>query len=237
MISGRQKMNKLNLINKILNKNKNNSKSNTAKSVSKKDLKIKMNFLFKTTFITILLCACSFFYFSNVNASAPLTIEALKEHYQHVKSISADVKQTKTAPYLFKPIISQILLSYEKNKITWETTAPTKQTIVIQNNELYSISDEGVQENIPIAKSPQGAKLLSFFNSLFSMDFNALQNSFQLVFSGQQMEALPKKDSGLQFINKMTFDFDKNLNIHTVTVEAGQENTKMLFSNVVIGSR
>ena len=166
-----------------------------------------------------------------------LSLQTLKDHYFNIKSITAEVKQTKTAPYLFKPILSQIILTYEKNKISWQTKTPTKQTLIIQNNELFSISEKGILENIPLSKSPQGAKLIGFFKSLFSMDFDSIQRSFQLSFKEQQMVAIPKKDSGLNFIDKMSFYFDKNLNISSVVIEAGQEKTQMVFSNVITGTK
>jgi len=179
----------------------------------------------------------SAFIFCELHAEAlqaqGLSISALKEKYSHIKLFSASVTQEKTAPYLFKPLTSEILLRYENNTIEWQTLKPVKSLVVIDSKGLR-IQNPGEKSGYAVPRDPRVDHLIEFFRNLFTLDFEKIEKDFVLNFEGLKLVAVPREKAHLFDMDRLEFFFDKNFMLQRLLIKAKDENMTMKFSNLVI---
>jgi outer membrane lipoprotein-sorting protein len=170
---------------------------------------------------------------SHTASAVPVSLEGLKNKYANLESLQAEIDQTKKSRFLFKPLKSQVKLTYSKKELRWEMVSPFSQIVLVRDNALVTKSTESAKEEItPIVQGSKLHYLSLFFRALFSMDLKVLEKQFTLSFAGQVMTALPQKNSELSFIKEMTFVFDDDLRLDRVKVSAQEEETELQFRSL-----
>lgn len=161
--------------------------------------------------------------------SEPLTLERVKARYAGLTRLQADVEQTRTGKHLLKPFVSEIRLDYTPGAITWSYVRPFQKSIKMTRDGF-----EMGEKKLPPAHSERLKSLSSMLDSLFRMDLEAIRKDFDLKVTGDVVGATPKDDSPLKFVQTMNFEFDKKLDILSVTVATERDSAVMKFSNIRI---
>lgn len=176
---------------------------------------------------------------------------ALVKKYGKVGHMSARVEQTKTSPYLFKPMKSKVNLNYTPEEIIWEYTEPFKKVIRIRPDTLVTeaggaggatkteATTPGAkparqgEHVLPLGEGTKIHALMSFLRALFGLDFSVLKKDFDLTFTGHQLRAVVKKQSQLTFIESLSLVFDENLVPQTLEVISTGEKLNLRFVDFI----
>ena len=175
------------------------------------------------------LSAALCFVFAGPAEAEPLTLERLKTRYAGLTRLQADVEQTRTGKHLLKPFVSEIRLDYAPGAITWHYVRPFQKTIKITREGF-----EMGERKLPPSQSERLKSLTTMLDALFRMDLETIRKDFELKVEGDVVEATPRAASPLKFVNTMDFEFDRKLDILSVTVATEHDSAVMKFSNIRI---
>jgi outer membrane lipoprotein-sorting protein len=156
-----------------------------------------------------------------------LTIEKVRQKYQGVKNLKADIEQTRTGKHLLKPFVSEIRLDYSPGNILWQYIKPFEKSIRMTKAGL-----EMGDARLPPGHSKRLELVTQMLDSLFRMDVEALRKDFQLTTQGQTLTAIPKPDSPLKFVKNLAFEFSPNLDILAVSLVTESDTATLAFRNV-----
>jgi hypothetical protein len=159
--------------------------------------------------------------------STHLTLERLKTRYAGLSRLQADVEQTRTGRHLLKPFVSEIKLDYTPGAITWTYMKPFRKTVKV-TREGFDLGDR----RLPAAHGERLKSLTAMLDALFRMDLERLNADFELKIEGDAVAARPRGGSPLKFVKAMDFEFDKDLDILSVTVATDSDTAVMKFSNI-----
>jgi hypothetical protein len=153
-----------------------------------------------------------------------LSLADVKTHYAGTKGLEADIEQTKTSPYLTKPLLSKIHLAVKPGEIRWEVKEPVASTFVF---------DESGKS--PFPENDKTKALIGFIKSLVTVDFPAIEREFTLEASGQKLIATPRAGSPLAgMIKRMELGFAPDLTLSTLDIDAANEATHLVFRSLTL---
>ena len=154
-----------------------------------------------------------------------LTRESLQAAYTNVRTLSADIEQTKSSPYLFKPLVSTIHLEYANGRIVWRVLEPVRGELVFDEGKISS----DVPGLLPPGAAERMIPLMRLFRAIFSVDLAAIEQDFDLRFSANVLEAQSRAGSQLTLVKKLVFQFAPNLFPERITVDVEGETTELRF--------
>lgn len=154
-----------------------------------------------------------------------LTRESLKAAYSDIRMLSAEIEQTKSSPYLYKPLVSMVHMEYAGGRVLWRILKPVRGEMVFDNG---SISIEATAA-LPPGAADRMAPLMRCFRAIFSVDFAAIEKDFDLLISENSLEAASRPGSDVSFVKRLVFRFGPDLSLAQVTVEAEDETTELTF--------
>lgn len=179
----------------------------------------------------ILLCIAFVFFKIQIFA---LNINDLKLKFTNVKYLEAEILQIKNAPYLFHPLKSDIVLVIKDETVHWKIIRPEKGEVILTKNELYIIEKNNSKKKINSKEKSDLNNFLSIINSIFLLDFNKIENNFELVFDTKTMIAIPKDINSKKIISSIQFIFNNKHEIKKVTLNSNNEKTELVFKNLEI---
>jgi len=159
-----------------------------------------------------------------------LTRESLRAAYANVQMLSAEIEQTKSSPYLYKPLVSRIHLEFAAGRVLWRILEPVHGELVFDNGK---ISTDGTV-TLPPEAAERMAPVLRFFQAVFSVDLAVIEKDFDLVFSESSLEARSRPGNEGAFVKRLVFRFQPDLSPAQVTVETGDETTELKFLHFAI---
>lgn len=166
-------------------------------------------------------------------APAPLTPEALRDHYAGVRSLTADVVQVKQGKYWARPLESRIRLQYTPGRVVWETLAPIPSTVVVGDAGMTVTGSDGRPRDAgPVSSDPRFAAVMRFIRALFAVDLPAIERDFALSYAPGLLVATPRPGSNVQLFREIRLQFDAALELTTVDLETATERTHLSFSRV-----
>lgn len=160
-----------------------------------------------------------------VTSAQELTRESLQAAYAHVATSTAEIEQTKSSPYLFKPLVSRIHMEYGNGRVLWRVIEPVRGELVFDNGRISGDS----AATLPPGAAERMAPLMRLFRAVCSFDFAALKQDFDLVFSANVLEARAHTGSELSFVKRLVFRFNPDLSPASVAVETADETTELKF--------
>lgn len=170
-------------------------------------------------------------------ARPALSVEALKAHYAKITAFTAEASQEKKAPFLARPLKSEVVMSMKAGRIEWKTVKPVASAIAIDADGIHleSGGSSGAGEALKNAgKDPRAAAFIGFLRALFALDFPAIEKDFVLTFSADEMSAAPRETSSLgAMIRGIRIQFGPDLALQRVVVETKDETTTLVFRNFV----
>jgi len=165
--------------------------------------------------------------------AAPLSPELLRARYAGIRSLSAEVLQTKEGRYWARPLESRIRLRYTPERITWETLSPVRSTVVIEGEKLTVLSGAGAPRDLGAAASdPRVAGLLRFLRALLALDLAAIERDFELSYGPGELLARPRAGSDLAFLAVLRLRFDPRAELTGLEIETATERTRLAFETV-----
>jgi hypothetical protein len=174
---------------------------------------------------TLLLIGCAWFVAPGFARADGLTRESLKAAYANVHMLSAEIEQTKSSPYLYKPLVSRIHLEYADGRVLWRILEPVRGEVIFDNGR---ISTDGTV-TLPPEAAERMAPLMRLLQAVFSVDLAVIEKDFDLVISENSLEARPRPGSEVSFVKRLVFRFQPDLSPAQVTVETGDETTELKF--------
>lgn len=166
-------------------------------------------------------------------APPQLTPELLRARYAGIRSLSADVTQTKEGRYWARPLTSRIRLRYTPERITWETLSPVPSTVVIEGEKLTVRSGAGAPRDLGAAASdPRVAALLRFLRALLALDLGVIERDFALEYGAGELLARPRAGSDLSFLTALRLRFDPRAELAGLDIETASERTRLAFDRV-----
>lgn len=170
-------------------------------------------------------------------ASVQIDAEKVRARYSRIVAFTADVEQEKKAPFLARPLKSQVSLSMKDGRIEWRTLKPVKSFLAIDSDGIHmeAGASSGAGEAMKNAsKDPRAAAFIGFLRSLFALDFPGIEKDFALSFEVGAMKARPKPTSSLgAMIHGIDIHFAADLSIQKVVVETKDETTTLVFKSFV----
>lgn len=154
-----------------------------------------------------------------------VTPGALRAAYAEVQQVTAEIEQTKSSPFLFRPLVSRIHMEYGNGRVLWRVTEPVRGELVFDNGRVSGDSAAPLSSGAAEILAP----LTRLFRAVFSFDFAALGQDFDLVFSANVLEARTRAGSELAFVKRLVFRFNPDLSPASVAVETGDETTELKF--------
>lgn len=173
------------------------------------------------------------FMFFKLSISA-LSLDELKIKYKNIQSLEAVILQKKTASYLFSPIVNDIKLRIKNNTVFWQTLSPEKSEIQLTNNELFIIEKNGNRKKILINEDSEVKNFIDIISSIFSLNFEKIQDNFDLKFNARNMTASLRKNSSKQIITSILFIFNDNNDIAKIIINSKDETTELNFKKLEI---
>jgi len=164
---------------------------------------------------------------------AALTPELLRARYAGVRSLSAEVVQTKEGRYWARPLVSRIRLRYTPERITWETLSPVHSTVLVEGEKLTILASPGPARDLGGAASdPRVAAMLRFLRSLLALDLDAIERDFELAYGAGELVARPRTGSDLAFLTALRLRFDPQAELTGLEIETVSERTRLAFERV-----
>jgi hypothetical protein len=154
--------------------------------------------------------------------------QRISSFYQKIKRIEATLVQTKTAPYLIKPLKSDIELTVHNDVITWQVRSGRPFTLTISDNKMEMVDENGKPL---LSMNDKGAALSAPFmttlSALIKGDMVQLQKSHEVTAVGStlKLRAREAKDP----IREIEFRLDKNLAPVQITLYIGEEKVQLDF--------
>ncbi len=166
------------------------------------------------------------FVVTSISATAqPLTKEALKAAYSGGRAITAEIEQSKSSPYLFKPLVSRVHLQMHDATVVWRVLEPVRGELVLENGR---VSSDGAIA-LPPGSTERMAPLLRLLRAVFSVDFDVLAVDFDLTFSANEVEARARPTTQAPLIERLVIRFHPDLTPALVVVDAKDEHAELKF--------
>ncbi len=163
----------------------------------------------------------------------PLAPDALKARYAGIRSLSADVVQTKEGRFWARPLESRIRLRYTPERITWETVSPVRASVTIEGNHLRVTDAAGRTRDMQaLTADPRVAALLGFLRSLIAVDLGALERDFELQYGPGELVATPRAGSSLKLFRTIRLRFDAGNDLTAMELETPDERTRLVFQRI-----
>jgi hypothetical protein len=171
--------------------------------------------------------------FASLTASAKPLPEELRDTYENVRSMTADIAQEKSGKYLARPLKSSCQLTWREGTIIWKTLKPIASEVEISAGIITITDADGKRKSINgSGAAPEVGALVAFLQSLFAFDFIKLEKDFAFTSSTHSMTGTVKPESKLAFLRSFTIEFDASLIPAKLTLDDKNGHTSMLFANV-----
>ena len=158
---------------------------------------------------------------------------ALKKRYDALISFQADILQTKTAPYLIRPLISKVRLDVSRERILWQILEPKPLTVKIAGDTLTFLDETGKPHVGMHTVDPQKKEFfVKVLGALFTGDITKLKTIFTVDTSGDRMTLTARDADNL--LRKVTFWFTPELTPRRMELVLGQETLLFEFSHCTI---
>lgn len=178
--------------------------------------------------VRALCCLCLLVGASSARAEE-LSRDALMTAYARVKSLRAEIEQTRTSPYLYKPLVSRVQLECAGGRIVWRVLEPFRGEVVFDQSGVASAGGAA----LPPGAAEKMAPLLRLLRAIFWVDLAAMEKDFHVRIAGDTLEATPRVEAGFGSLRKLLFRFGPDLAPVQITVDAGPDVTELKFLGFV----
>jgi hypothetical protein len=168
-------------------------------------------------------------------ASPPtLTPEALQARYGRIRSLTADVVQTKEGRFWARPLESRVRLRYTPERIVWETVSPVHAVVVIEGTRLTVTGAGGrVQDLRGVGDDPRVGALLRFLRAVIALDLGAIERDYDLRYGAREIVATPRPSAGASLFDAVRLRFDDRLELVGMEIDTPAEKTRLAFERLV----
>ena len=161
-------------------------------------------------------------------------LSRVKEKYRDLNMLAADVDQTKTSPYLSRPLKSVVRMALRSGIVTWETVSPVPSMITLTNGQIVVTGAGQTQRTLP--RSPQADALLTLIEGLVRADWLGLERDCVITATGAlTLQAVPRPASKLVFLKNLEFRFHDSLKLERITITTADETTELAFRTLTLG--
>jgi outer membrane lipoprotein-sorting protein len=173
---------------------------------------------------------------SQATASSPtqtaLTLNNLKQKYQDLGALEAEIEQTKQSPQLKRALKSQVRLESANGTVKWQVLHPGQLTVIMDSMGIRLINKDGSQRKLPAQEGQSFAALFQMIQAMIRGDIAALERDFDLTIHERELVAVPKAGSKLGFMQSMSLHFDADLQLSELTIRTKDESTSMRFKSL-----
>ena len=163
--------------------------------------------------------------------------KVLSKALSTTKTLKANFTQSKKIKVLKRPLKSSGELIFDRAVgVYWKLTKPFESTVIIDNNKLVSIDDDGKKVSIKAEDKPMLYGFTKIFLSIFSGNTEELKKHF-VIYYGKKESAweigLTPKSIGLKkVLNKILLSGEKE-SVSTITLwESNGDITEIKFSDI-----
>lgn len=167
-------------------------------------------------------------------SAAELSRQALEAKYRGIKSFSAEATQTKTSPYLLKPLESKVKLSFKNERLSWQVEGQEPLEVQFEAGRMPRLmaSAKGPALELPPAAESKLLETLSAVRDLILMD-PRLDERFLLTVKKRELRIQAKTGESV-FFKEIVLAFDSELSLHSMLFRAADDETRLSFSRVSV---
>ena len=179
--------------------------------------------------------------FENLKVQTAESIEPefkiLSKALSTTKTLKANFTQSKKIKVLKRPLKSNGELIFDRAiGVYWKLLKPFESTVVIDNNKLTSIDDDGKKISIKAEDKPMLYGFTKIFLSIFSGNTEELKKHFVIYYgkkeSGWQVGLSPKSSELKKVLKKILLSGEKE-SVSAITLwESNGDITAINFSNI-----
>ena len=173
------------------------------------------------------------------SASGPASVgfvQQLTERYAKARSWHAEIVQIKEAPYLLRPLVSQVTLTVAGAKVRWQVTKPEPFTVEIDGDAISFKEASGKKVDLPVSGTgDHGAasgEFVRVIRALIQGNQTELKKDFKIEYD------LPKvilvADDSKNPLKRITLTFSPDLIPKQIDMVLGDETIKLTFQTFVV---
>jgi hypothetical protein len=159
------------------------------------------------------------------------TLADIISKQQKLSGMTAQVTQIKEAPYLLKPLESQIRFEYREHRIHWQVLSPVKMQVAIDRSGII-LADSPNSHPAPNVKE--------FFTKISNLLMDLMEGKLATaskeayIYSekDRQLTWTPAPTTGPQIFKTMKITFDKQNMVHQVELNFADERTLLTFNQI-----
>lgn len=172
-------------------------------------------------------------FFFATQASA-LELKQVQDHYRGIKSISAEIEQTKTSPLLLRPLRSKVQLKFEGEVLSWSVAGQEPWRIrFLKDGKTEFLSSSKVLKDIPADAKAKLDRTMALVRKILLMD-QSLNQDFNQVIVGDTLQISPKSKDKSVFFEKVGIEFDKKLEIKSISLKTAEDDTLLVFTKLIL---
>jgi len=172
-------------------------------------------------------------------AFAGLTREALNRQYRGLKGFTGSAVQTRSSPYLLKPLRSEVQIAYENEILSWQVQGQDKfevkfpakgQPELVSGDGVKGGSDthNSVASNMPAAARRKLLETLKALRSLMLLD-PKLDDDFLVTVKGQELWIIPRPNQSNIFFEEIVLLFDPAMQLQSMRLKTQDDVTQLTF--------
>ena len=166
--------------------------------------------------------------------ATPLTLALLREKYASLKEFHAGVEQTKTSPYLLRPLKSKVKIDFAADRLTWTAAGEKPLQVYFPSRGSPVLESQG---GLPTAlPEPTRLKLmhtLEAVRDLVTMD-PKLEERFTLKIEGQDLQVMPRAEGAPVFFRSIILSFDTQQELKSMRLVSDEDETQLTFESLVL---
>jgi hypothetical protein len=175
-----------------------------------------------------LLCLC----LSTFQAFAGLTREGLNAHYRGFRGFSGTAMQSRSSPYLLKPLRSEVHIAYQNEKLSWQAQGQEKLEVSFPDTGPPQFAGGStVTAGMPDAVRVKLLATLKAMRRLMLID-PKLDEDFVVIVKGQQLLITPRSKQSDIFFQEIVLVFDQSLQLQSMQLKAQDDVTELTFSQL-----
>lgn len=161
----------------------------------------------------------------------------LSEELTKVKTLKSSFTQKKKIKVLKRPLISSGQLIFDRSTgVYWKLTKPYESTIVIDNEKLTSIDDNGKKVTVKASDKPMLYGFTKIFMSIFAGNTAELKKHFEIYYKAENNEwrigLVPTSSELKKVISKIVLSGSEST-VNAITLwENNGDQTDISFSNI-----
>jgi len=132
---------------------------------------------------------------------APSEFTEMKEFYKGIREIHAKFDQEKKAPYLKRPLHSEVQMSVSNAEIEWKILKPLQSTLRIRDGKIIGPNSKPL---------PQMKALVEFLNDLFQLKFESLEKVLDFKMENRQLLATTRSPELKRFFKRIEIRFARD---------------------------